>query len=419
MRYKATMAFKHFRKSLAVSLLLAPPLHAGDVSLDGVVSARGMLVEGPRSWLEGGFGRLGESGGAGHALLGRGQAHLGIDWQPSQQWLVHAHGVARTQPSRAGGREAGLVEVFLAYRPELDPRYSLRFKAGSYFPQTSRENVERLWSSPYTITLSALNTWIGEELRLTGGEAGLVRRSDTHELQLHAGAFGGNDSSGSLLAWRGWAMGDRLVTLGEVFPLPPLPSLLPGGAFALQRDDGTRPVDELDGRLGWSARARWERPDALLLQAAYQDNRGDRDLHRGQYSWRTRFAQAGVELRPAKGLALIAEAADGKTGMGGRSGPHVDVDFRIGYALLTWGNEKRRLSARYDRFRNVDKDGTTEPNGEDGHAWTLAGFVSPHERVRIGLEYLELKAQRPAASHSGFDPDTNGRRGTLELRLRF
>jgi hypothetical protein len=50
-----------------------------------------------------------------------------------------------------------------------------------YFPQPSRENVDPLWSSPYTITLSALNTWIGEEVRLTGLEAALVHRGDNGE----------------------------------------------------------------------------------------------------------------------------------------------------------------------------------------------------------------------------------------------
>lgn len=209
------------------------------------------------------------------------------------------------------------------------------------------------------------------------------------------------------------------MTLGEVFPLPPLRSLGPGGAFAPQRDDGTRPIDELDGRVGWNARARWERKGAVLIQAAYLDNRGDRELHRGQYSWRTRFAQAGLELRLAKGLELIAEAADGKTGMGARSGPQVDVDFRTGYALLTWANDRLRLSARYDRFKNEDRDGKTEPNGEDGHTWTLAAFFLPHRNVRLGVEYLDLQAQRPAAADSGFDPDTDGRRATLGLRLLF
>lgn len=403
------------------ALAAASVLGAEELSVDGVLLARGLIVEGQRSWLEGGFGRLGESGGGpgDDVFTGRARAHLGLDWKPSPEWLVHAHGVAQTQPSRAGGHAAGLAEAFVVYRPELNPRLSLRLKAGLFFPQTSRENVERLWSSPYTITLSALNTWIGEEVRLTGLEASLVRRGDRDELQLQAGAFGGNDSSGSLLAWRGWAMGDRLVTVREVFPLPPLRSFGQGGGFASQRKDGTRPIEELDGRVGWNARARWERRGRALIQASYLDNLGDRELHRDQYSWRMRFAQAGLELRLAKGLDLIAEAADGKTGMGARDGPHVDVAFRSGYALLTWGNSKLRLSARYDRFRNLDKDGTTEPNDDDGHAFTFAAFFSPWRSVRIGGEYLELSAQRPAAAASGFDPDTNGRRGTLELRFSF
>jgi hypothetical protein len=105
--------------------------------------------------------------------------------------------------------------------------------------------------------------------------------------------------------------------------------------------------------------------------------------------------------------------------MGDRSGPHVDVDVRAGYALLTWGSDKLRLSARYDRFRNQDRDGTAEPNGEDGSAFTFAAFFSPRPSLRIGVEYLELDAQRPAAAASGFSADTNGRRGTLELRLLF
>ncbi len=155
------------------------------------------------------------------------------------------------------------------------------------------------------------------------------------------------------------------------------------------------------------------------MQAAYLDNRGDRELHRDQYSWRTRFAQAALELRLAKGLDLIAEAAQGKSGMGARAGPHVDVDFRCGYALLTWSNQRLRLSARFDRFHNDDRDGTTEPNDDDGRAWTLAAFAFPRRSIRLGIEYLELKAKRPAAAAAGFDPDTDARRATLELRLLF
>ena len=46
-----------------VVVMAARFVSAGELDLQGVLSARGMLVEGQRSWLEGGFGRLGESGG--------------------------------------------------------------------------------------------------------------------------------------------------------------------------------------------------------------------------------------------------------------------------------------------------------------------------------------------------------------------
>jgi hypothetical protein len=404
-----------------VCLVLAGPAAAGEFKLDGIVSLRGIAVKSQPSWLEGGFGRLSEGADAAgdSRAMARGQADLGFDWRPTAAWQLHAHGVARAEPSRYGGQPAGLVEAFLVYRPDLNARLSLRVKAGLFFPQTSRENVERLWSSPYTITLSALNTWIGEEVRLTGVETALVRRGDADELQLAAGGFGVNDPSGTLLGWRGWAMGDRLVTVGESLPLPPLRSLGPTGGFSRQRDDGTRPIAELDDRLGWNARGRWQHGDAVLLQGAYLDNQGDRRLHRGQYSWRTRFGQAGLELRLAKGLRLIAEAAQGKTGMGETDEPHVDVDFKVGYAMLTWGNDTARLSARFDRFRCDDRDGTAEPNDDDGHAWTFAAFWMPHPKLRVGLEALDLHAQRPAAAASGADPNTNARRAQVELRLLF
>jgi hypothetical protein len=158
------------------------------------------------------------------------------------------------------------------------------------------------------------------------------------------------------------------------------------------------------------------------VQVAFFDNRADRGLHRGQYAWRTRFGQAGAELRFG-GAVLVAEAMVGDTGMGpaGPGGPRVDVRFNAGYALLSWASASRtwRLSARYDRFDNDDRDGTAEPNGESGWAVTLAAFWQPRQVVRFGVEYLDLRADRPAAAFSGASPVTDGRRAQLELRLRF
>jgi hypothetical protein len=404
---------------LLAAARLAP---GGDLSAHAVAAARGLAVESRAPWIDGAFGRLTEGGGTpGFAAMARGEAHLGLDWSPSTEVLVRLHATARTEPGAAGGWRAGLAEAFLQYRPELRPSLALRLRAGLLFAPTSRENVDPLWQSPYTLTLSSLNTWIGEEVRLAGLDAAAqLGAPGGSRFELAAMAFGASDTAGALLAWRGWAHGTRLSVAGETLPLPPLPTLAPGGAFADQRDDGTRPVDELDGRVGWHARARWSRDGVGLVQAAWTDNRGDRGLHRGQYAWATRFASVGAEAQ-AGAFRLVTEGAFGDTGMGVPGGSRVDVRFWAGYVLLSWAglDERLRLTARYDRFRNEDRDGQPEPNDESGQSVTLAGFFSPRPWLRLGLEVLDLRSDRKAAAFSGAPADAGARRAQAELRLRF
>jgi hypothetical protein len=83
------------------------------------------------------------------------------------------------------------------------------------------------------------------------------------------------------------------------------------------------------------------------------------------------------------------------------------------------GGRHLRLTAPYDRFRNDDRDGVAEPNDESGWAITLAGFYAPRPRLRFGVEYLDLRADRPAAAFAGTEIEAGARRGQAELRLRF
>lgn len=410
--------------ALAV-LSLAIPVEAAPEQWDLQVAASGraFTADGPQAWIDGGFGRLLEGGrpaGGRDAGL-RGELQLGLDWTPSETWLVHTHGVLHAEGSESRGAMGGLVEAFVQLRPELTPKTALRLRAGLFFPPTSFENTESLWQSPYTVTLSALNTWIGEEVRLTGLDAMVVRKTGRGDrLELAGAVFGVNEPAGALLAWRGFGLGDRLTGAGERLPLPPLRSFEPGQAFANQADK-TRPIDDLAHRIGWHARARWVRPGALRLQAAYTDNRGGRDLHDGQYSWQTRFGQAGLEAKLGSSLTLVAEGAIGDTGMGPAvpGGPHVDVRFKTAYALLSWTRGSWRVTARLDRFDNEDRDGTAEPDGESGSAITVAAFWKPRDFVRFGLEYVEVSGDRPGNAASGVDPDMGGRCALLEVRLLF
>jgi hypothetical protein len=404
-----------------VFLAALPAVGAEPPRLRMVASGRTFAADGPVSWIDGGFGRLDDAGTGpgGTARRVRGRLHVGLDWEPSAAWRLHVHAVGQGEPSRYGGQQAGLTEAWVQYRPDLTPTLALRLRAGLAFPPTSLENVDPLWQSPYTVTLSAWNTWIGEELRPVGLDAAFVGRSaEGARWELAGSVFQAADTAGALLSWRGWGFGDRLSSAGEFLPVPPLSTLRPGRAFADQRDEGTRPVDELDGRPGFQVRGLVAPSPRLQVQGAWTDTRGDRGLHRGQYAWDTRFTQAGFEAR-AGDFTMVAEAAHGRTGMGPRPAPRVDIAFRAGYVLVSWARGRFRLSGRFDRFRNEDEDGLEEPDGEAGHAWTAAAFWQPKESVRVGLEYLDVRGRRPAAAFSGFPDDLAARRWLAEVRARF
>lgn len=200
---------------------------AGELRVQGFAALRRVEVSGQPSWREGGFGRLllGVDDPEDESAFGFGQLHLAFDWQPRRSFGAYLHAVARAEPSRLGGRELGIVEAYLHGETDVGETGALRFRLGHFLLPTSREKVEVAWSLPYTLTFSALNTWIGEELRVTGlgsEYAWAPSSSGIDELRLGAVVYGGNDASGSLLAWRGWRMGDRITAFREVVPLPPL-----------------------------------------------------------------------------------------------------------------------------------------------------------------------------------------------------
>src|SRR5207342_2080942 len=65
------------------------------------------------------------------------------------------------------------LESYLRYAPATDGNFSWSVKAGAFFPTISLENDDLGWASPYTLTPSAVNSWIGDELRTIGGEGTL------------------------------------------------------------------------------------------------------------------------------------------------------------------------------------------------------------------------------------------------------
>lgn len=399
---------------------------AQPLQLSGQLRLQGGFFDADRSWLEGGTGKL--AGGEGReqgATELAAQARLALDWDPSLVWNVHLTLAGAVEDAEA--RSSGLLEAFARASWAVGEGHEWTLKAGQFFLGTSRENVDPLWTSPYTLTLSAWNSWIAEEVRPTGLEIGYTRiTAAEHRLSLAATAFGGNDTSGVLLAWRGFAFHDRPTVTGAFLPLPELDSL--SGIFSSQSRRGTRPVgDDLDDRVGVAGRARFRTvDDRFLVQAVAYDSRGDRLLHGDQYAWRTRFGELAAEAELGAGFRLITEYAVGDTSMGPSTEAlgkpfNVFADFEAGYLLLTWRHGGWRVSARHDRFEVEERDRSprAEDNGETGHAWTLAVLWQSAEHWRLGAEALAVDGERDGLPGGHVRGSTDGRSLSAEVRYRF
>ncbi|MEA2166156.1 MAG: hypothetical protein QOK37_4283 [Thermoanaerobaculia bacterium] len=399
------------RLSILTLILATNSLAQSTFQLHGFLSAREIYTSGQSSWLQGGFGRL-DTGGASvndHRMSTLGVAQIGATWTPSTWLDLHASGVARREQSGAMGKRAGLVEAYVDLHSE-----HFQLRAGQFFLGTSRENIDPLWTSPYTINFSPLNTWIGEEFRPVGID--LAWRPNFY-VTAGATAFRNNDTLGALVAWRGWSTGNRLTVYNEVLPLPPLFSLPTD--FDDQRHDGTVPFErDLDGRTGVSARVRLQLPERAMMQLTRVDNRGDREEYRGEYSWQTHFNIAAAQIGLTSPATLAAEYCWGATGMG--TAPHfVQADFATWYLLASWKRANDRFSVRFDTFSTKDRDGVAENNTEHGHSWVLAWMHDLKPNVRLGTEFVQVTGDRPAAQQSGFSPNTDGRTVTVEVRYGF
>lgn len=79
-----------------------------------------------------------------------------------------------------------IAEAYLAYRGPPRPTLRWRARAGTFIPPFSLENHAIGWTSPYTLSSSALNAWIGEELRVNGGELKAIVPWRGTEVDLYA-----------------------------------------------------------------------------------------------------------------------------------------------------------------------------------------------------------------------------------------
>jgi len=410
---------------VSLLLVLTVPAQAqadggGLLIIEGLIALDVQQADPGTAWSRSGLGRyLSDDAGIGGV-----QAHLGLDWQPSPNWTWTAQVRADNRGEARALQRIGVVAATVSRHWYFRDEARLTLQVGQDFLPTSLEAVDRLWQSRYTLSLSSLNSWIAEEIRPIGIDGHWRSAPDqVHGVEVGGRVFAGNDSAGSLLAWRGFAMHDRLSVLGESLPLPPLPSLADPAQFGEQRDIGTRPFGpDLDGRPGYALHGRVIREERWKLLASWFDNRGDRRLHRGEYAWDTRFRLLGAHWQVTPSWELAAESLRGKTGMGSTDAPaFVDVDFRSTYLLSSWSpNEAWRLSLRWERFAILDRDhSVAEDNSDRGRALAVAGIWTPGAHWRLGLEYLAADTSHAAADLLSQARETAGDSVRVEARYRF
>ncbi len=407
----------------AGTLALYPSSHAQaeglpNVDFELLTDARLSLVSGEQSWFDDWLGKLrygGDRQGDGRGKLRLAEASLiarsDITWD--LQAFVHA----KFDPEQ--DKPADLVEAFLHYKPVPTSNVQYEMRAGLLFPHISRENIGAAWTSPFTITPSAVNSWVGEEVRALALEGKATLKLENQKLSLTAAVFGFNDPAGSLLAFRGWALGDYKTGAFSQVPLAPIPSIEPGG-FLADQPTWVHPVRELDGRPGFYAALDWDYAKRIKLGAFYYDNRGDPETFKhNQYAWNTRFWNMYAEVKTPGGIQLMSQFMTGNTKMGHLIGGQrmVDADFSAGYVMATRKVGQHRISLRRDWFDVDDNTFVAEDNNNEvGTAWTLAFNAKVGEKANLITEFLRVDSNRPARRGQWW---TAPEQGQIQLQVSY
>ncbi len=393
-----------------------PDLFSPD-TLRAWADVRLVSADGEKSWLDDGFGKL-RYGGQSKLDL----AQAALQWTPRLTDSLSAYIVVQDIPDLE--HPAGLQEGYLKWRPlpTVTPLgvYHVTIRAGQMYPPVSMEHDGTGWTPSRTLTPSAINSWIGEEVLVEGVEASVATQAGEHGLGVTLGVFSKDDTAGTILAWRGWALHD--VSSGENSELP-LPSGPQGykALFGAYQSYDSRPYDEVDHRLGYYARVDWRPPAAVAFNLELYDNQGNPSTVRnGQWGWATRFWNLGTQYRLSDRDVLLSQVMTGGTKTGGLVGGGyraVDIDFESAYLLLSHDlGGGAKLSGRVDYFAVKDLSlQSIDDNTEKGYALTAAWLRPMTAHLDFALEGVQVWSDRPARMSQMLDP----RQAQTQLQMAF
>lgn len=390
----------------------AHPSSLGLQDLHGVVDLRTHTGgNGTTPWIVGGSGR-GRFDDPGSAL---GEAT--VVWRRPLTDALRVHVNIQYQPQI--GDVPDPVEAYVAYRSPLGHDIDLTARLGTFFPSISLEHDDLLWATIDTITPSAINSWISEEVRLNGLEVTARRRTALGLVSVTGAVFGANDTAGALLAFRGWAIHDLKSGVTSKLPLPSPP---PGRRLDVPfQAEFTRPTGELDDRAGYFARLQWQSGSALVSLSHY-DNAGNRTaVDEGQYAWETRFTQIALRVAVPGGVTLTAQGMAGRTQMG-PSIPQVlyDADFSSAFLMAGRNIGPAHLAVRAEMFSLQDNSFRARDDQEEQGWAVTAGWVQDlSSRLQLRLELQQIKSERPGLLSLDLPPNQSQTSAQAAIRLGF
>ncbi|GAA59701.1 hypothetical protein P20652_1565 [Pseudoalteromonas sp. BSi20652] len=377
---------------LRLALLSCTVLFSNALSaqVKGLLQVRAVQGDDLLSWQEGGIGLYRHDSKSDELILS--QAILDFNIDLASSWS--AHGVANLNQDPDVG--LGFTQAYIKYQPLSNSDYKWHIRVGGFYPLMSLENPDIGWTSPYNYTNSAINSWIGEELRTVGAEVTIKRPAkrfnSPHSFSLVGATFKGNDPTGTLLSWRGFAMHDRQTTFNEGVRFAPVAAL---NDFALRwQANHVLPFEEVDGRFGYYGGVHWDYLKKSQFRIYYYNNNGDPtklNISTGQYAWDTRFTSVAWLYKFNKKTRFIAQALNGKTEMGDNK--LIDNAFYSHYFMLSHKEGKNRVSLRYDYFEVTDNDITAfDPNSSHGEGLTASWRYAFSKNGQIGIEGSALKS---------------------------
>jgi hypothetical protein len=372
----------------------------------GLVEVRGAVADGERSWVREGFGKTDVSG-----------AQAALEWTPRFNFAVS--GVVTALAQSEASPKVDLGEAYLKARAEPTRVGRFSGRVGIFYPPVSMEHDGVAWTTPDMLTGSAINSWIGEEVKVVGAEGTYQGHIGGHQVEATVAVFGWNDTSGTLLSFRGWALHGVRTGVHTEFGLPPLS----GFAAGFQAPD-TYPFRELDNRPGYYGRLAWRPPAPVSFNATFYDNGGNRTAvdKDGQWAWETRFLNVGMTWEPSEDTKVLAQAMNGETLMGYKipGGIWIDMGFRSAYVLATHRIGDDALSGRVDWFSTSDRTFQAIDDNEE-HGWALTASwrhrLSPHANVILEAQHVE--SRRAARSLAGDAARQNQTQLQSALRLNF